>query len=414
MAQRLLDEAARIEETKSRLSALQAHAVSSAAEAAAENEILRAARDEHADAHAARIEWMRSIGYEPDVEEAEYDVDELLESEYAEDYVNENRKMRLETVASADPQRAVTEHFQRFPQAPLVLLIDEPEAGLHRTAERGVVSLLVDISAEQDTPILVATHSPEFLRSRHVRSFVVERDEKQSAILDDTFKLIGDTASMYGLSRLDVLHFYETILLVEGRHDEIVLETMLGQELHNLRALVVPLHGGRLLPDAADARILQDFTDHRIVAMVDNVDPKTFERLLAVARQVTPGDCTAYDRAADQVLQGLKADEVGFVRRLLRRAFEVGRLDRYVPYALTKPDILEYLPPQPFLLDRSWEDLRAEFDTQKKVKRFKRWLELNEGASFDDERVFEACRRMDSVPSDFLALLDLLAKPAST
>ena len=412
--QRLLDERARIEETRAQLSALESAAVDLAARAAAENEILRAARDEHADAHAARVEWMRSIGYEPDVDEAEYDVDGLLASENPASYVNRNRKMKLETVASVDPQRAVAEHFQRFPQFPLVLLIDEPEAGLHRTAERGVVSLLVDIAAHQDTPIFVATHSPEFLRNRHVRSFVVERDEKSSVVIDDSFELIGETAGVYGLSRLDVLHFYDTILLVEGRHDEIVLEAMLGEELRNLRTLVVPLHGGRLLPDAADARILQDFTDHRIVAMVDNVAPEPFERLLAVARQVTPGDCTAFDRAADEVLQGVKADEVGFVRRLLRRAFEVGRLERYIPYALTKPDILEYLPPRPFLLDRSWEDLRAEFVTQSKVKRFKRWLELTKGANFDDERVFEACRQMDSVPSDFLALLNLLARPTST
>ena len=413
-AQRLLDERARIEETRARLITLQARAVDSAAQAAAENAILRAAQEEHADAHAARVEWMKSLGYEPDVEEAEYDVEEMLGSEDAEEYFNAHMKMRLETVARADPQRAVAEHFQRFPQVPMVLLIDEPEAGLHRTAERGVVSLLRDIAAQQATPILVATHSPEFLRDRHVRSFVVERDEKQSVIIDDSFRLIGETAGLYGLSRLDVLHFYDTILLVEGRHDEIVLEAMLGEELHDLRALVVPLHGGRLLPDAADARILQDFTDHRIVAMVDNVNPEPFKRLLAVARQVTPGDCTAFDRAADEALEGLKADEVGFVRRLLRRAFEVGRLERYIPYALTKPDILEYLPPRPFRLDRSWEDLRAEFARQNKVKRFKRWLELSEGATFDDERVFEACRQMDSVPGDFLALLDLLARPSST
>jgi hypothetical protein len=243
---------------------------------------------------------------------------------------------------------------------------------------------------------------------------VVDRDEKMSVIIDDRFELIGETAGAYGLSRLDVLHFYDTILLVEGRHDEIVLEAMLGEELRNLRTLVVPLHGGRLLPDAADARILQDFTDHRIVAMVDNVDPEPFARLLAVARQVTPGDCAAFDRAADETLRGVKPDEVGFVRRLLRRAFEVGRLDRYIPYALKKPDILEYLPPGPFLLKRSWEDLRGEFSTQNKVTRFKRWLELTQGANFDDERVLEACRQMDAVPSDLVGLLDLLARPAST
>ena len=413
-AQRLLDETARIKETRARLVALQARAVELADRAAAENESLRAARDEEVDANAAHVEWMKSLGYEPDVDVAEYDVDELLGSENAEEYVNAKIKIRLETVAEADPQRAVAEHFQRFPQVPMVLLIDEPEAGLHRTAERGVVDLLRDIAAQQDTPILVATHSPEFLRNRHVRSFVVERDEKQCVIIDDSFKLIGETAGLYGLSRLDVLHFYDTILLVEGRHDEIVLEAMLGEELHDVRALVVPLHGGRLLPDAADARILQDFTDHRIVAMVDNVDPEPFKRLLAVARQITPGDCAAFDRSADEVLEGLKANEVTFVRRLLRRAFEVGRLERYIPYALRKPDILEYLPPRPFRLDRSWEDLRVEFATQNKVKRFKRWLELSKGANFDDECVFEACRQMDSVPSDFLDLLDLLARPPST
>jgi hypothetical protein len=242
----------------------------------------------------------------------------------------------------------------------------------------------------------------------------VERDEKQSVVIDDSFNIIGDTAGMYGLSRLDVLHLYDTILLVEGRHDEIVLETMLGKELHNLRSLVVPLHGGRLLPDAADARILQDFTDQRIVTMVDNVGPGPFERLLSVARRIVPGDCAAFDRAAEEALQGLKADEVGFVRRLLRRAFEVGRLDRYIPYALKKPDILEYLPSGPFLLNRSWEDLRGEFSAQNKVTRFKRWLELTQGANFDDERVLEACRQMDSVPSDLVGLLNLLARPAST
>jgi energy-coupling factor transporter ATP-binding protein EcfA2 len=375
-----------------------------------EKDLYREWHEEHLHEHAAQVDWKTSQGLEPDVFEADYDVDDLLEDETKTERAGDRIQEMLASIAEIDPHQRAANHLRRFPQSPLVLLMDEPEAGLHRTAERDIVRLLVDVANEQETTTFVATHSPEFLRDRRVRAFVTKRDEWDNTVIDDSLEILGGTAGDYGLSRLDVLHLYETILLVEGRHDEIVLTRLIGDQLRHLRVLVIPLHGGRLMPDAADARILQDFTDHRIVALVDNLDPTKFVDLLAAARNIAPGDVDEFDAVADRVLDGRKdSDEVGFIRRLLRRAFEHGRLERFGVYGLSAPDILEYLSSDPFGLDRSWAELRIEFDKQTKIKRFKRWLELTKGASFADDHVEAACARMDELPEDLTGLLALLA-----
>jgi energy-coupling factor transporter ATP-binding protein EcfA2 len=296
------------------------------------------------------------------------------------------------------------------PLHPIFLFLDEPEAGLHRSAERQVVRLLRQIAEKQEVPVTVATHSPAFLEPTGALPRLIARTSDGTTTISSGSGVLAETVESLGISSLERLALYRTILLVEGRHDEIVLDEFFSQELEDRRVLVAPLHGGRLMPTAADSLLLADFTDHRVLAMVDNSDQATFDLLLQIARSTTPGDVESFERAAHEVLGAARPDEHVFIFRLIRRAFEQGRLERFRGVALSRGDILEYLPVKQFVPNAdSWADLLQQYGTQSSIRPFKEWARRKRGGSFEDHDVIRACRSMDSVPADLgrvIATLD--------
>ena len=233
--------------------------------------------------------------------------------------------------------------------------------------------------------VIVATHSPEFLRDPDAHPVIVTRDEHTGATtLDRSFDSVEATAEMLGVDLLEMFRMKRLILLVEGHHDAIVLEEMLGSELRSLRVLVTPLHGGRHIPSVADSQFLATFTTQPIAIMTDNSETSVFDRLLVAARSHQANGRPLED-VFKSLLRSKPKEEEKFISSLYRRAYDAGTLERFHAIGMTLPDILEYLPVDSFCSSASsWQELRTEHQNASVSRGFKPWLEETRGASFSD------------------------------
>lgn len=129
-----------------------------------------------------------------------------------------------------------------------LLIVDEPEMHLHPAAQREVRDWLIERAREGAT-VLVATHSPTLLALPTGRAAIVAVSSDadagtharriDSALLDE---LDGDMDQL-GITRVDWLQAVAGVILVEGKHDRIVLETFFHQALVASRLVVLPLRG---------------------------------------------------------------------------------------------------------------------------------------------------------------------------
>lgn len=290
--------------------------------------------------------------------------------------------------------------------SPRVLLLDEPERGLHPTAQRFLASGLQDMVREIGLQAVLATHAPALLgggsRLRHVRRDrlgLVEGVELPTAFVDDLADL--------GLHAADLVQLTRAFVIVEGRHDELVLEHMIGDELRGRATLVAPLRGASKINAVLDARFIFDLTDARVIVMIDNIRSGVAE----VWRKAV--SLPSSDDARDLLLGRLdrSIDEERFLQEFGIRALEFGAAERLSVHGLSVPDVLDLLPPSALCsrpMSKSWAELRADPQAPRASGKFKAWAERELGASFDDDTIVRAARSADSIPDDLLSLLSLL------
>jgi energy-coupling factor transporter ATP-binding protein EcfA2 len=299
-------------------------------------------------------------------------------------------------------------------QLPLFILIDEPEKGLHRTAERQTAKMLRNLAKEQSVPIFVATHSPEFLGDPGIRPVLAIRKEPTfRTTLEWDVERIFDSFGDLGIDVADRVHLSRAVLVVEGHHDELVFRELFPEAIARSRVLVLPMHGGRFIANTPDSFFLVERLNCPIVVLVDNAETIRLERVRDDLMAVDPTKQSQLEYVLDKWLKSKSAED-NFMRQLLRRATETGVLGRIHPRGLRKLDVLEYLPVNAFVPSgRSWDELRDEFAKQQKNKNFKSWLGQNHQAVFDDAAIVAACRAMDHLPDDLTMVIDGLRSLAA-
>ena len=293
-----------------------------------------------------------------------------------------------------------------------LLILDEPESALHSTAEEHMVSGLELLAHEMGLQIVVATHSPALLDASSANILRVHREpdthrrgptqvSQLSAPTLDVIRALGMTPS-------DLLRRYRAFMLVEGRHDEIVLRALIGTELDAMKVRLLPLHGARRFPHTVDSQWLFDFTDALIIAIVDNGEPELIQQTWE-AGQLT--DLTEGVEAAGEVVRTMlpksQSAENIFLGGFMTRALERGQGSRVLPHAFTKADIVEYLPVEAFTLRGTWDQLHVEHQASGTKQNFKEWLFKQHKVSFNDAQIEAAAASLDALPQDFQALLDM-------
>lgn len=120
---------------------------------------------------------------------------------------------------------------------PQVFLIDEPERGLHRMREQELPQMLRTLcTRSENLMVLAASHAPSFLdvrvgtKLRHVSRLPGYPTVLRPIDLGSS-SLISASAESLGLSASDLLQLTRVFVLVEGVHDEIVLNAALGDDI---------------------------------------------------------------------------------------------------------------------------------------------------------------------------------------
>ena len=299
---------------------------------------------------------------------------------------------------------------------PQILIIDEPERGLHRMRERELPHMLNALRSNSSTlMVLAASHAPAFLDVRvDAALHHVSRLRGYPTVLRNvdlgTTSLTSETATNLGLTPSDLLQLTRVFVLVEGVHDEIVLSKLIGDDLRKAGGRILPINGAAHARSIADARILFDATEAAVVFVIDNVNgPKALQIWDSATGLYLEGKHKQARAALADLLRQGSGGELVWLHALGERAIDARVLHRIHPVGLSQRDILCYLPASCFLPDEAtWTQLEADFDNARAAgvtkDDFKSWLRKARGGSFSREDVHRAAEAADEIPAEFVDL----------
>ena len=295
-----------------------------------------------------------------------------------------------------------------------LICLDEPEAGLHRRAERFLARGLANVVRSNNLTALIATHSPEFLGLEGAILNHVHRDAQGHTVIESLTTDLSTRLNDLGLDKSDLLQLCRVVLVVEGQHDLIVLQCLLGEELRSLGVELLALRGLRNLKNASDAQLLFRFTDADVVYLADNENSERISSIWYRAQAVP------YEEALEilsEMTRGSTNSEAVFLKEFAALAHGFDARSRIHFAAVSKGDIIEYLPIEYFVNEsfriKDWAELRRNWEKSGTKKSLKAWMTLSFGSEFSDEVIREAASAMDSVPDDFVSLLESVRKIAS-
>lgn len=130
---------------------------------------------------------------------------------------------------------------------PRLILIDEPDAHLHPTAQERLVTVLVEAASFTNTQVIVTTHSPSVVRALPADAKVVWMKAGKPQPNGDT-----EGRRLMGWGLLD-----RRILLITEDEDAGMLRTILAQWPHLDRQVAIwPVRGSSKVPEA---EVIKDF-----------------------------------------------------------------------------------------------------------------------------------------------------------
>lgn len=292
---------------------------------------------------------------------------------------------------------------------PRLVLLDEPEAALHRSAEARMAAYLKHLSTDGFSHLLVATHSPELLDLNGAKVSEIRRVHGRRRISELTTVTRDDMGAL-GLLPSDLLRRQRGFILVEGLHDEIVLDELFRETLKRLRVEVLPMRGTTEL-SPAKINFLLRYTPAHVFVLLDNIPTADLIEIWDRACDLYESGQEGEAGGALATAQCLTSDEGKKLGKVLTEALLSGNADRLTPFGLTHADVIEYLPVESLVPGREdWSRLRAEHAMARSSKKgtprdFKAWLKAEHHANFDEHVLRSSLGRLDAVPPDFLRLL---------
>lgn len=313
-----------------------------------------------------------------------------------------------------------------------LLVVDEPEMGLHRRAESRVTSGLLEISNLIGAKLVVATHSPVVIRellSEGVDVVTLARSEngdtKISSLSGVDLEVLAEVA---GVDSSDMLQLARGFLLVEGEHDVQVLRSTVGAELDRVGVHVFPMRGASGASQVVDSSILWRFSSTKIFVLLDSIDNSSVVDLWEEVKRLA--DLGSLDEALDLILslhehvQGATT-EIKVVRDLMVVAIKSPDRRRLVFLGLKKRDILDYFevksivcPDQApdwfrMLSHRSWKNMMKQWQREKAMNGvsapFKTWLATTfPGTDLSASNLSRVSGSWDFIPSDFQSILSTI------
>jgi hypothetical protein len=177
-----------------------------------------------------------------------------------------------------------------------VYVFDEPERHLHPTAQREAARSLAALVRE-GASLIVATHAPAFLNepiphSRLVRLSRVDGTTRATPLDGGRLVAVEQHLAELGLTRADLIQLTRGVLLVEGEHDRLVVESFYGERLADAAIRVMTIRGAHNVPALLDADLLREL-GVRVLLMLDEtserfVDDINRRRITVTRASTTP------------------------------------------------------------------------------------------------------------------------------
>lgn len=286
-----------------------------------------------------------------------------------------------------------------------VLILDEPERGLHARAQRQLARGLAELGAKSEWSIVAATHSAAFLDEPRAGLFHVSREEglaRVDRMTTSVRKQMED--SRLGIEPSELLQMVRTFLIVEGVHDQVVIEGLVGDELELARTRVVPMGGTHSLNSVIDAQLIFDYTSAGVVIALDRLRLSEVELNWRMTRElVRNGDKGAAFKSLGTFKLKCDSSEEKFLYEFLELAIRKSRTDRVEVFGFAKPDILEYLDATEFVEGESWDTLVSTWGHRGNFKEYLR----SRGAKINSKEIAAIVERMNGIPDEFLQLVDV-------
>lgn len=318
--------------------------------------------------------------------------------------------------ALSDAQQRVIEIFVAIALAEsrddklIVAIGDEIDRSLHEAA----VSSLYKQLQTRKLPIIAATHSFQALANTQCTKRHVTTTEEGISSVSFTASDLDKSSEDFGIAKSSLLGLTQLFIVVEGEHDQIILNEILGSNdlLYGLRVQVLPMRGTVNVLRILDSRLLK-YSDARVLVVADNGLNEVIGSRLALAKDML-GENSDVHQIKGHVLKSQTPDDTQEEKQLTHLiidALEQNMLDRLSIFALSKGDIIEYLETSHFGLSKTWSTLRAEHkkwvsQVQRGSKRdFKSFLRSVYGAKFDAKTIDGAIKSLDKIHSDLVSLV---------
>lgn len=240
----------------------------------------------------------------------------------------------------------------RFAERPTIVLCDEPEQGLHLSAERRLPEVLAYVAQRDEVAILVATHSHYTLANPSVSVIRADKTPEGGTSLNpnNTISILSAVARRrseheLSLEAAELQALMKVAVVVEGLHDEIVFSNLVHDEFNAAVAGIFPMHSGAKASSLAEARLMIDGSNAPILVVLDNTAHAEVEPVWTTTlEKFDAGDLGGARQFAYDKLQRSKSSELGYLRQLAIAAIEAGNLGRIKIYGLSRPDVVCYLP----------------------------------------------------------------------
>jgi energy-coupling factor transporter ATP-binding protein EcfA2 len=277
----------------------------------------------------------------------------------------------------------------RPPSAPIVYLVDEPEAHLHPAAVASIAEWL-GVLVDRGHEVIVATHHPALLTRLAGRGNVmrVTKVDRTTELRDITASLQdGLDNAQLGLTAGDLLLMLRAALFVEGPHDQAVLLAMFSEMFAAAGVKLFPLHGIDHVSAIVESEVIEAL-GIRMAVLTDNLDTSRPRR----------GSPTSH--------------EEWMVDRLRREAKASGKTVKV--FGLQERDILQYLDAEVCRSNapsfpgwdaaaRQWKVAARHSSTVGRGPTFKEYVSTEYGLRLDRGSVAELAalaKRADRIPAE--------------
>jgi ABC-type Mn2+/Zn2+ transport system ATPase subunit len=284
-----------------------------------------------------------------------------------------------------------------------ILIGDEVDNGFHVKAISGIYRML----GAMPISTLCSTHSIEAVAQSVGHRLHLTRDDASGMQLQ-TFDIQDAqvAAKQMGVAVSSLIAFIRLIVIVEGEHDRIVLESLLNAQNYSVgtEIQVLPIRGANNLMTALEAEFL-DFTDSMVLVVLDNVRQDRLADVYAAGMSNSIGGGSADRRALFEARAKCAGHEEQIVGDIIVKRSRRGDLSRITFCGLSKRDIIEYLDPRDLGLSKSHDQLRSEYESLAESDplsktTFKDFVRVREGVRLGLDDITSAAENLENIHPD--------------